>query len=150
MHLIESQADRQRQPQHDNHHHHNERMTSINEFSWAYHFSTWLVSMQKKERHQRKTQLHMQNMSGHMQNWTTNKQKKKTTIQKARLDPWSDALNCVLMNPKWPLLRRHRPFQAYASGKCIIRPSDASLRGSVSEISTSIRRAAFAMIHCQR
>lgn len=97
------------------------------EFSWAYHFSTWLVSMQKKERHQRKTQLHMQNMDGHMQNWNKTKKNKK-----ARLDPWSDALNCVFMNPKWPSLHLHL-FQAYAS-KMHIRLSDALLKGSISGI----------------
>lgn len=147
MHLIESQTDRQRQPQHDNHHH-NERMTSINEFSWAYHFSTWLVSMQKKRKTPEKDPVtHAKHERLHAE---LNDKQKKTHNQKARLDPWSDALNCVVMNPKWPLLRRHRSFQACASGKCIIRPSDASLRGSVSEISTFIRRAAFAMIHCPR
>ena len=63
--------------------------------SWAYHFSTWLVSMQK-ERHQRKIQLHMQT-------WID------TCIQnkKAMLDWWRNALLYDFMNPKWASLHLH-------------------------------------------
>lgn len=71
------------------------------EFSWAYHFSTRLVSMQKKKDTRERPSYTCKHGQTHADTKQRNKQKK------AMLDRWCDALCYVFMNPKWPSLHLH-------------------------------------------